>query len=93
VEMPGEGRPDRRWLAAAHGARRLFGADLGIESGSPAIQQYIRKRLDLDRTTRVVRLVSEAGIFVKAFFMLGFPIEEWSDIQETIRYAISLRSL
>lgn len=68
-----------------------FEIDLGIESGNPEIQKYIRKGLNLEKTKTVVNNISEAGIYVKAFFMLGFPEESYKQITDTINYAVELK--
>jgi hypothetical protein len=70
-----------------------FEADIGIESGSSEVQRYIGKHLKLERTRTVVSLFSQAGIFVKAFFMLGFPVEGYGEIASTINFAIALREV
>jgi magnesium-protoporphyrin IX monomethyl ester (oxidative) cyclase len=69
-----------------------FEVDLGIESGSVEIQKYIRKGLDLEKTRDVVGWIRDQGIVVKAFLMLGFPRESYSQIAQTINYAISLKA-
>ncbi len=68
-----------------------FEVDMGIESGDSRVQKYIRKHLDLTRTAEVVALLHAAGIHAKAFFMLGFPNEEWDQLQRTINFAIELK--
>ncbi|MCU0289239.1 MAG: hypothetical protein MUF15_22940, partial [Acidobacteria bacterium] len=55
------------------------------------IQQYIRKKLDLEKTKKVVSFIQQSGIKSKAFFMLGFPPESYEKIQNTINYAIALK--
>lgn len=75
-------------LMALHGC---FEIDLGVESGSPRLQEYMRKKLDLDSTVEVVRHIHDGGIACKAFFMLGFPAETYSEIAETINYSLRLK--
>jgi len=69
-----------------------FEIDLGIESGNAEIQKYIRKGLNLEKTAEIVSAIHSNGIFVKAFFMLGFPEESYAQISDTINYAINLKS-
>lgn len=70
-----------------------FEADLGIETGNYEIQKKIKKRLDLEKTRQVVSNISRNKIFVKAFFMLGFPEETYEQICDTINYSIELKAL
>lgn len=69
-----------------------FEVDLGIESGNSKIQKYIRKNLNLEKTKDVVTLLSGNSIYSKAFFMLGFPNEDYSQILDTINYSIELKN-
>lgn len=70
-----------------------FEVDLGVESGNPEIQKYIRKNLDLSKTSKVISSISNHGIITKAFFMLGFPEETYAQITDTINYAVGLKSI
>jgi hypothetical protein len=69
-----------------------FEVDLGVESGNPEIQKYIRKNLDLGKTLDTISLISKLGIFTKAFFMLGFPEETYAQLTDTINYSLKLKS-
>jgi hypothetical protein len=75
-------------LMASHGC---FEIDLGIESGSPRLQEYTRKNLDLTATAQVVEHIHENGMACTAFFMLGFPDETYDEIAETINYSVLLK--
>ncbi len=68
-----------------------FEIDFGIESGNAEIQKYIRKNLDLDKSLLLTEKASELNLFSKAFFMLGFPEENYDQITDTINYAIDLK--
>jgi len=72
-------------------AAGCFEVDMGVESGSPSIQQYIRKGLDLEKTKKVVRALRENGIVAKAFFIVGFPDESYQQVADTINYAVELK--
>jgi len=69
-----------------------FEVDVGIESGNPEIQKYIRKNLDLGKTLNTISLINKLGIFTKAFFMLGFPEETFAQLTDTINYSVELKS-
>jgi anaerobic magnesium-protoporphyrin IX monomethyl ester cyclase len=62
-----------------------------VESGSPRIQQLVKKRLDLDRTREVIARTVEAGIYVNGFFMMGFPTETREEVERTIEFACTSR--
>ena len=58
-----------------------------IESASPRIQNLIRKRLDLEKASRIAAMTAGMGILTKGFFMLGFPTETKEEMEATIRFA------
>ncbi len=62
----------------------------GIESGSPEILKNVHKNLDIDQIRHAVSAAREAGLQTKGFFMVGFPGETPSTIDETSRLATSL---
>jgi anaerobic magnesium-protoporphyrin IX monomethyl ester cyclase len=66
------------------GVRRVA---YSIESASPRIQNLIRKRLDLDKASRVAEKSAKMGFLTKGFFMLGFPTETREEMEATIRFA------
>lgn len=63
------------------GCRRLF---YGLESGSPAMQRKMRKKLNPERVPPVVKYAHDLGIGVTASFIAAFPEETDSDLFETI---------
>jgi len=63
----------------------------GLESASPQILKNIRKPLSLDLAKKIVKLTKEAGIDVRAMFMLGNPGETEETIRQTINLAIELK--
>lgn len=65
---------------AANGLREVA---LGIESGSERMLRLIDKRIDPAMTHRVVRRLTERGINVKGYFILGFPTETTTEIDDT----------
>jgi len=65
---------------------------LGVESGSPAIQQVLRKNLDLDRAREAFEVVQNAGIRTLAFFMIGNYRDTADTIRQTIDYACALNA-
>ena len=62
----------------------------GVESGSPRILKDTKKGINRDTIQEGIRLTHEAGIETACFFMLGFPGETRSEMEETIRFARNL---
>ncbi len=67
-------------LMAAAGCREVA---LGIESGSAGVLRRMDKRITPEMTERVVRRLSQRGIGVKGYFILGFPGERREDLHAT----------
>jgi radical SAM superfamily enzyme YgiQ (UPF0313 family) len=65
---------------AANGLREVA---LGIESGSQRMLTYIDKRITPDMAVTVVQRLTERGINVKGYFILGFPTETAEEIDAT----------
>lgn len=72
-------------------ARRMKAAGchtvvFGVESGHPDILKLINKRIHPDDVIRALTQAREAGLIVYANFMLGFPGEEVSHLETTLRF-------
>ncbi|MCX7591620.1 MAG: B12-binding domain-containing radical SAM protein, partial [Kiritimatiellae bacterium] len=80
---------DHEMLKALYeaGCRRIH---FGIESGNERILKIIRKGVDLHRAREIFTFCRDLGIETLAYFMLGFPEEGPQEIEDTIRYALSL---
>ncbi len=63
---------------------------LGVESGSERLLKYMGKRITSDMTRSVVRRLTERGISVKGYFILGFPTETREELAETVRLVYDL---
>jgi len=59
----------------------------GIETGDPDELQFINKQSTLEQAENAIKLGKDAGITVRANFMLGFPISGYSNIIRTIKFA------
>lgn len=68
-------------LMAAAGCRGIF---FGVESGAPAVQRAIGKRLRLDEVRDRLRRVSRRRIPASASFIVGFPEETSEDLRGTV---------
>ncbi|MGD0339905.1 MAG: radical SAM protein [Bacteroidota bacterium] len=69
------------------GCRRVY---LGLETGSPETLKRMNKKATLDDGIRAVHEFHDAGIEVAAFFIVGYPGETESNVEETFRFALSL---
>jgi hypothetical protein len=63
---------------------------LGIESGSERMLTQIDKHISPEMTRSVVRRLTERGINVKGYFILGFPTETRDEIDATVALAHDL---
>ncbi|SER20315.1 B12-binding domain-containing radical SAM protein [Actinokineospora terrae] len=77
-------------LLARNGLREVA---LGIESGSDRVLTMIDKRVTPDSARSVVRRLTERGIDVKGYFILGFPTETSAEIDTTVRLVHDLWDL
>ena len=69
------------------GCQRVY---LGLESGSQSTLQLMNKKATLEEGINAVHLFHNAGIEVAAFFIVGYPGESVSSIEETFRVALTL---
>ncbi|MCX5607021.1 B12-binding domain-containing radical SAM protein [Streptomyces sp. NBC_00047] len=63
---------------------------LGIESGSDRVLAGMDKRITAEMTERVAGRLLERGIGVKGYFILGYPGEEQTDLDATVRHIHNL---
>jgi len=67
----------------------------GIESGSPRISDLIHKDitmwLDIEKIGELIQDCTRLGIIPRAHFMLGFPWENRSDIEASVKLALQMR--
>ncbi|MGW4593544.1 B12-binding domain-containing radical SAM protein [Amycolatopsis thermoflava] len=77
-------------LLARNGLREVA---LGIESGSQRMLDRVDKRIDPAMARTVTRRLTERGINVKGYFILGFPTETRDEIDTTVRLVHDLWDL
>jgi len=63
---------------------------IGMETASPEMQKYIKKKLDLNRVYEIVSLILENNINPTVAFMYGFPEEKEEDLHMTLNMIYSL---
>ncbi len=69
------------WLKDAGCVRIAFGA----ESGSQKVLDAMTKGTRVEEIYRAAELCHELGIEVYLYIIVGYPEEEWKDIQATVR--------
>jgi anaerobic magnesium-protoporphyrin IX monomethyl ester cyclase len=74
-------------LMKRSGCRRVY---LGLESGSQATLDLMKKHLTVEEGERTARAYHAAGIEVAAFFIVGYPGETPAQIEQTFRHALAL---
>ncbi len=65
--------------------------EVGVESGSPRILEAIKKGESVEKMQEVAELLNRHQIYWSAFFMVGFPQEDASDIAKTLAIMDTLR--
>jgi anaerobic magnesium-protoporphyrin IX monomethyl ester cyclase len=63
---------------------------LGLETGSPATLQLMKKRATLEQGINAVHHFRKAGIETAAFFIVGYPGETNASIEATFELALTL---
>ena len=64
--------------------------NFGIESGDQTILNAMRKGITLPKVEEAIRLVHQAGIQTRGYFVLGFPEDTPATVQRSIRFACRL---
>jgi len=67
-----------------------FSIGYGIEVGDAVVQEKIQKGFSFQQARDAVRWTKQAGIEVRAFFILGYPGETKETIQRTIDFSLEL---
>jgi radical SAM superfamily enzyme YgiQ (UPF0313 family) len=80
-----------RWLdnIKNSGCHELF---IGVESGSNETLRHIRKPFSADTAYKTITRILDANIPVKCYFILGFPGETESALQDTLSLASRLQN-
>lgn len=61
--------------------------DYGVESGNNDVLRFIKKGFTKEQVVNTFRLTREAGINIRAFFILGLPTETVDTVKETIEFS------
>ncbi len=68
-----------------------YHSSLALETGSPRLQKFIRKNLNIPKFLHAVEMFTERNVFTHGFVMMGFPTETEDELRETIRIASESR--
>lgn len=68
----------------------LYSLCVGIETGSDRIRKLMKKNLNSKVIEEKIKLISECGIEIMGFFMIGYPEETVEEINRTINFACKL---
>lgn len=71
----------------------MYSIYMGIETGSPRMQQLINKKLNLDRAVELAAYLKEKNIKCYASFIFGFPEETEEDLSQTMALMAKLMAL
>jgi radical SAM superfamily enzyme YgiQ (UPF0313 family) len=83
--------PDDVWeLCKRSGLRRLL---VGVESGDPAMLEYIEKDVDLDEVFHTAGRMRDLGIAGTFPYIVGFPEESDDSVAMTLEVAKKLRAM
>ncbi len=64
-----------------------FTCSLALETGSPRLQKFTCKNLDIPKFIKTTEMMDKKGIYIHGFCMLGFPTETEEELQQTIDVA------
>ncbi|GAB7140715.1 B12-binding domain-containing radical SAM protein [Deferribacterales bacterium RsTz2092] len=67
----------------------FYNIGIGIESASPVMLKNMNKREDIDTIKNAIKVISDNGILVAGFFVLGMPGETKQTIKETMDFIMS----
>ncbi|MCK5024258.1 MAG: radical SAM protein [Thermoplasmata archaeon] len=61
---------------------------LGIESANPEVIKNIKKGINIEKASEVIRMTNELGMEVSAYFLIGNPGESRKSIKDSIDFII-----
>ena len=64
---------------------------IAVETATPRLQKMVKKNLNLDKVKHAIDVCVDEGMYVRGFFMLGFPTETEQELKATIDFACRSR--
>ncbi len=65
----------------------LYMTSLSLETGSPRLQKFTCKNLNIEKFLKGVELIAKKRIYTNGYCMLGFPTETEEELKRTINTA------
>ncbi len=65
----------------------MYHCSLALETGSPRLQKFTRKSMNISKLLDSAEYLSSRGVYTHLYCMLGFPTETEEDIRATIDIA------
>lgn len=65
--------------------------NFGVESGSPEILKYLRKRISISQIKNAFKICLKVGVPTRASFMIGTPGENKRTVEETVALIDQIR--
>ncbi len=59
-----------------------------VETASPRLQKLIKKHLKVEKVEENIKIAVREGMYVRGFFMLGFPTETLEEARSTVELAL-----
>ncbi len=93
LSFPNGVRTDLLDDEAVHLMRQAGTAEISIavESATPRLQKMVKKNLNLGKVRHIIDVCVKEGMYVRGFFMLGFPTETEEELKATIDFACNSR--
>ncbi len=63
---------------------------VGIETGNPEVMKTIKKQVDLKKVKNIINILHKNKIIVSGFFICGLRNETKSQINDSIKFALSV---
>lgn len=67
-----------------------FQIGIGVESSTPKILEWLNKGLDIDLLEKRISAIRKAGIEIKAYIIIGTPIETFGNLFSTLKFMLRL---
>ena len=74
-------------LAARAGCEQIM---FGVESGSPRLQKFIGKGVNIEHARPITKALRERDVMVTDTYMMGHPHETYEELKMTLKYMKSI---
>ena len=70
-------------LVARAGCEQIM---FGVESGSPRLQQFIGKTINIQQAVPITKTLRDKGVMITNTYMMGHPHETYEELKMTLKY-------